>query len=140
MRHRWFMASCIVIMLMGLAHFLAANAAPQPEPKDGDETTLRHLLSTHQVELPLAKRTTLQIMSGFGLFFTMASIVMGGAGIAVARQPGGRRVAVIYALGLAAMLVNSIVNWFIIPTSFLVIALGLCAISLIPRRAPGVPA
>jgi hypothetical protein len=134
MRHRWFMASCIVIILMGVAHFLAANVAPQPTPKPGDEATLHHLLRTFQVELPMAKRTTLQIMEGFGLFFTLASAVMGVVGLRMARQPGARRIAEVYAVGLAAMLVNSIVHWFIIPTSFLAIGLALCVFSLIPSR------
>lgn len=140
MRHRWFMASCIVILFMGLAHLLAVNASPQPEPKSADEKTMLELMNRVDMELPLAKRTKAQVMTGFGWFFTLASVTMAGAGLRIAKQPGARRVAEIYALGLAAMLVNSIVHWFIIPTSFLAIALVLCGISLIPQRAREVPA
>ncbi len=140
MRHRWFTAACIVMILMGLAHLAATRLAPQPEPKPGDEATLHQLLKSYQVELPGAKRTTLQIMEGFGLFFTLASAAMGIAGIAIAKQSGARRVAIVYAAALVAMLINSLIHWFIIPTSFLALALVLCGASLVPPSQPKVAA
>jgi hypothetical protein len=141
MRYQWFMASCIVIILMGVAHAVAAYIAPQPEPKPGDEATLSHLVKTFEVDLPLAKRTTQEIREGFGLFFTLASATMGVVGLQLVRQPVARRIAWIYAGALVLMLANSLVHWFIIPTSFLGLALLLCAISLLPGgRTQGVAA
>lgn len=127
------MASCIVIILMGVAHLAATNLAPQPEPKSDDEQKMHELMKTVQVDLLGTKRTTVQVMQGFGLFFTLASAAMGIAGIAIAKQAASRRVAVVYVAALAAMLISSLIYWFIIPTSFLALALVLCAISLVPR-------
>lgn len=138
MRYRWFIAGCVVLILMGLAHLAAQHLAPQPPPTNPDEITLVRLMKEYRLELPGAKRSMESLFLGFTNFFTLSSVAMGLAGIAVARIPGAaRRVAAIYVLALIAMLINSLVNWFIIPTSFLVVALLLLVICLVPGKSPG---
>lgn len=134
MRHKWFMASCVVLMLTGLAHFAAANFAPQPEPKDPRGVEMLKLMKEYQI--PELKRTMQEVSLGFSHFFEIATLTMGLAGLLVAREGArARPMAMMYAAALVAMLINSIVYWFFVPTSFLGASLLLCVISLVPSSA-----
>jgi hypothetical protein len=121
------MAGCVVLMLLGTLHLIATSLVPPPAPKSDDEKTLERLMTTVQMEYPGAKRTTQQIFTGFSIFLDIVPNMMGLAGLAVATvrpRPAAalKRLSIVYAVGSAAMLVNSILHWFMIPTPIIGLA------------------
>ena len=120
-RFRWFIAGCTVLILMGIAHAVAANLS-QPLPPGEDWVTFDRLYKS--LVVPDVNRTMDQIERGFGWFFTLASALLGVAGLSLLpiarREPTiVKRLAFVYTVGTAVLLVNSLIFWFIIPTSFL---------------------
>lgn len=126
-RFRWFVAGCIVLALMGIAHAVAANLN-QALPPGEDWATFERLYKA--LVVPDVNRTMEQIELGFAWFFTLASVIMGAAGLSLLpiarREPGiVRRLAVVYGVGCAVFLAVSLKYWFVIPTSFLSASLAL---------------
>jgi len=77
----------------------------------------------------------LQLMTGFGHFFTAACVAMGITGLTALRVrprsvPTIRAIAAVYLLAGVSFTVLSIVYWFIIPTSLLGVTTVLCAVSV----------
>lgn len=130
-RFRWFVAGCVVLALMGLTHAVAANLN-QDLPPGEDWVTFDRLYRS--LVVPGVGHTMEQIELGFGWFFSLASVVMGAAGLSLLplarREPGiVRRLAVVYGVGCAAALAISLRHWFFIPTSFLSASLVLFIVS-----------
>lgn len=128
---RWFIAACIVMIVMGVAHAVAAAMNPGMPPGD-DWATFGRLYKT--LVVPDVNRTMEQIELGFGWFFTLASVVIAAGGLILLpiarREPAiVRRLSVVYAVGCAAFLGISLVYWFVIPTSFLALSLVLFLIA-----------
>ncbi len=129
-RFRWFIGACIVLILMGVAHAVAANFGKVPEGEDW--ATFDRLART--LVVPDVNRTMEQVERGFGWFFTLASVVIAAGGLVLLpiarREPAiVRRLAVVYTAGCAAFLAVSLVYWFIVPTSFLSLSMILFLVS-----------
>lgn len=135
---KWFVAGCVVMVVMGLMHLAAELKGPIPAAND-DQATLFRLLGQCRFELPGATRTMQQLMEGFGMFFTCASIAMAAIGLAaLPLVRSGKRLQVVYAASCAVFLVISLVYWFLIPTSILAVTTTLFVVSALrdgPRRA-----
>lgn len=134
MKFRWFTGACIVLILTGIAH-LGAMLGPQPEPRTPDEAKMFELVRSQTLDLLGTKRTLEQVEQGFHYFFVLASITMGAGGLAVSsarpRSAGAiKRLAAVYMVGWAAVLADSLIHWFIIPTALAGAAMLLFAISL----------
>lgn len=133
-RAGFFIAGCVVLILMSLAH-LAAQFQ-EGAPRDATEQQLLDLMTTYRMDLVGTPRSMMEVTRGFTLFFGIASCGMAGAGLALATGPVRdarvlRRVSVAYVATLGAALANSLVHWFIIPTVFLGGAMVLFAASAV---------
>lgn len=120
-RFRLFAAGLVVIALFGAAH-LAGHLAGPPTPATEDEATLLRLMST--VRRPPIDRTMMEIVDGFSLFLSAAPWLLAAIGLALrplarANPVAMRRVIAVYALGVTAFLVISMVYWFLAPTAML---------------------
>ena len=121
-RARFFIAACVVLALMGVAHL--AGSLQQPPPRDETE----------------------RILKGFSHYFEVAALGMALTGFMLAIGSVRdarvlRRVSIANVVTLGFGLVISLTHWFIIPTSFIGVAMVLFAVSaVVEGRGAGVRA
>lgn len=131
-RARFFIAGCVVLILMAIAHF--AGSTQQPPPRDETERQLLDLMTTYRMDLVGTPRSTMEILRGFSHFFEVASLGMALTGLMLAIGSVGdarvlRRVSIAYVVTLGLALVISLTYWFIIPTAFIGAAMVLFGLS-----------
>lgn len=133
-RARLFIAGCVVLALMGIAHL--AGSLQQPPPRDETERQLLDLMTSYRMDLVGTQRSMMEILKGFSHSFEVAALGMALTGLMVvigsvrdARVM--RRVSIAYVVTLGFGLVISLTHWFIIPTSFIGAAMVLFAVSAV---------
>ncbi len=127
-----FIAGCVVLVLMAIAHFAASFQ--QPPPRDETERQLLDLMTTYRMDLEGTPRSMMEILKGFSHFFEVASFGMALTGLMLAIGSVRdarvlRRVSIAYVVTLGLGLAISLTHWFIIPTSFIGAAMVLFGIS-----------
>lgn len=132
---RFFKSAAIVLALFGLFH--ALSLIQKPAASNDTERQLLDLMANYKFPLPGAVRSMGDLMQGFSLALSLLSLALGAINLAISGQGTAilRRLALINVLWLAAMTVNSLYHWFVIPTGFLVIALVLFALAWV--KLPG---
>lgn len=141
-RAKLFIAGCVVLALMGIAHL--AGSLQQPPPRDETERQLLELMSSYRMDLVGTQRSMMELFKGFSHSFSVASFGMALTGFMLAIGSVRdarvlRRVSIAYVVTLGLGLVISLTHWFIIPTSFIGAAMVLFAISaVVEGRGPGV--
>ncbi len=133
-----FVAASIVQMLTAAAHTVAQLFGEQP-PRTDQERQLMDLMKSVRIEFPLTPRNWVQVFEGFGWHFSLSLLALGVIGLAVTRgSPAARRAfAGIGALAMAAMTVNSVVYFFVVPTAFMGITTLLYAAAFVTAPRAG---
>lgn len=133
-RARLFIAGCVVLALMAVAHF--AGSLQQPPPRDETERQLLDLMENYRMDLAGTPRSMMEIFKGFSHYFEVAALGMALTGLMVvigsvrdARVM--RRVSIAYVVTLALGLAISVTHWFIVPTAFIGAAMVLFAVSAV---------
>lgn len=141
-RARLFIAGCVVLALMGIAHF--AGSLQQPPARDETERQLLDLMTSYRMDLVGTQRSMMEIFKGFSHFFEVAALGMALTGLilvigSVRDARVMRRVSIAYVITLGLGLVISLMHWFIIPTAFIggaMVCFGLSAV--VEGRGSGV--
>ncbi len=133
-RAGFFLAGCVVLALMGVAHF-AGSLRPAPA-RDETERQLLDLMENYRMDLAGTPRSMMEIFEGFSHFFEVAALGMALTGLMVAIGSVRdarvlRRVSLAYVVTLGLGLVVSLTHWFIVPTVFLGAAMVLFAVSAV---------
>ena len=143
MPSRWlFAAGAWVLIALGLAHLFGHYALVSAEPVDETHRRLLDLMRGYQFDHGHNfLRSTMEILAGFSLAFSVLSLGLGLLDLVVLRHASGwppllREVATINAGALGILTVLALRYWFPAPFLFLaaaflcfVTALGVC-----PRR------
>jgi hypothetical protein len=116
-----FAAACAVNMLTFVMHTAARFAGAEP-PQEPDQKRLVELMSSVQVHLPGATRSTQELLDGFGWHFGLSHLAMGVIGLAVGRTAGRRAYAGAAAVVMAVLTVNSQIHFFAVPTACMALA------------------
>ena len=127
---RLFLAGAWAILLCGIAHLIGYVSGRNAKPENDTEKQLLELMNSYH--LPGLGRTTQELMNGFSLTFSILPIALGSICLLVAGSSDvqlRRKVAIAAAIAMAAESAVSIVYWFAIPTTFLVLSAVAFAIS-----------
>ena len=132
---RLFDAGAVFLLLLGLIHSLSLLG--KPLPKNETEKQLLDLVYTYKFNVMGSMRTYDDFMRGFSISFMLASLVMGGLGLALRRERAAllKRVALFYAAWLAVMSAVSLRYFFVFPTTCLLLALVIFVLSWIKLPA-----
>jgi hypothetical protein len=120
---RLFTAGAVWLVLLGLVHGLSLFA--KPVPANDTERQLLDLMVNYKLNVTGSMRSMDNFLRGFSISFMLGALVMGALNLALCREGAGllKRVALINTIWLAAMIVVSLRYFFVVPTSFLAVAL-----------------
>lgn len=126
---RLFTAGAVWLVLLGLVHSLSLLG--KPVPANNTESQLMDLMAHYKFSVMGSMRSMDDFLRGFSISFMLAALVMGALGLALRREGAGllKRVAMINTIWLAAMTAVSLRYFFIVPISFLAIALLIFALA-----------
>ncbi len=138
-RQLWiYLFGCWVALGTAVLHLIGMVVAPLPAPAAGAEG-FRAAAGSLIVFPDGTERALGDVLTGFNLAYVRLRATMGGVGLAAARRDGDRRrhlvdIARVQALVCLALLVTSLVYFFLIPT--LLVAVMLVCFTLGAVRAP----
>jgi hypothetical protein len=120
---RFFRTGAMVLLLAGLVHSLSFFV--KQTPANDTEAQLLGLMANYKFNLMGSVRSMDELMRGFSVAFMLAALVTGTLGLALSGEQVAllKKVALIYAIWLAAMAAVSLRYFFVIPISFLATAL-----------------
>jgi hypothetical protein len=120
---RLFTIGGIWLLGLGLVHSLSLFA--KQTPANDSERQLLDLMVNYRFNVLGSMRSMDDFLRGFSTSFMLAALVVGALNLAVVRERVGllRRIALVNVLWLAAMTAVSLRYFFILPTSFLALAL-----------------
>jgi len=126
---RFFTAGGVFLLIIGAVHSLSL-IKPLAAAND-TERQLLDLMTNYKFDLAGSPRSMLMLLNGFSISFMLAALGFGALDLAVAKERAGllKRVALINVLWLGTMLAVSLRYFFIVPTTFLSIALLLFLIA-----------
>jgi hypothetical protein len=124
---RLFTAGAVWLVLLGLMHSLSLFG--KPVPANDTEGHLLDLMSNYRFNVMGSMRTMDNFLRGFSISFMLGVFCVGALDLALCRERAGllKRVALINAIWLAAMIAVSLRYFFVFPTSFLSTALVIFA-------------
>ena len=133
---RLFTAGAVWLLLLGLVHSLSLFG--KPAPANDTERQLLDLMSNYKFNVMGSMRSMDNFLRGFSISFMLAALVMGVLGLALCRERASllKRVALINALWLAAMIAVSLHYFFVVPTAFLASALLIFALAWLTLPSP----
>lgn len=120
---RLFTAGAVWLVLLGLVHALSLFA--KQVPANETERQLLDLMSNYKFNVMGSMRSMNNFLRGFSIAFMLGALVMGTLDLALCRERTAllKRVAAINTVWLAAMTAVSLRYFFIVPISFLAVAL-----------------
>jgi len=126
---RLFTAGAVWLLVLGLVHSLSLMG--KPAPANDTERQLLDLMSHYQFNVMGSMRSMDNFLRGFSISFMLATLVMGAIDLTLRRERPSllKRIALVNALWLGAMTVVSVRYFFIVPESFLIIALLIFALA-----------
>jgi len=134
---RLFAAGALWLVLLGLVHSLSLIGNPQPANET--ERQLLDLMSNYKFSLMGSMRSMDNLVRGFSVSFMLGCLVVGIMDWALRRERAEllKRVALVNTVWLAAMTAVSLRYFFVVPTSFLGVALLIFALATVrlPARA-----
>lgn len=138
-RQLWiFLFGCWVALGTALLHLISLVVAPLPAPAGADADGLRAAAGFPIVFPDGTERSLGDLIGGFNLVYVLLLATIGGVGLAAARRDrdgaGLVDIARIQALACLALLVISLLYFFLIPT--LLVAVMLVCFTLGAVRAP----
>jgi hypothetical protein len=128
MSRKLFTAGCVVLVALGLVHLLGHAAMQANQGESDAERQMLSLMRGHRQDLGLGfVRSMSDIVNGFSLHFSVASLGMGLCGFVVrrhARAAAGllRQVAIVYAATYGVLTAIGLRYWFPGPLLFLILA------------------
>jgi|SRR5271170_8144102 len=124
---RFFVAGAAWLVLIGLVH--ALSLIEKQVPANDTEKQLVDLMASYRFDLMGSRRSMGELLRGFSIAFMLAALVMGTLDLVLSREREGllKRVALVNVIWLAGMTAVALRYFFILPTSFLSIALILFA-------------
>jgi hypothetical protein len=122
---RLFQAGGVMLVLLGLVHTL--SLIREPVPANETERQLFNLMNTYRFHLMGSMRSMSDLLRGFSMAFTVASIGLGTLDLTVARERTGllKRIALVNVIWLTALVGIALRYFFAAPLSFQVVALVL---------------
>jgi hypothetical protein len=126
---RLFTAGSIWLVLLGFVHSLSLFG--RPSPANDTERQLLDLMSNYKFNVMGSMRSMDNFLRGFSIAFMLAVLVIGALGLVLSRERALllKRVALINAVWLAVMIAVSLRYFFLMPTSFLAVALLIFALA-----------
>ena len=126
---RLFKTGAIWLVIMGMVHSI--SLFQKLAPANDTEKQLLGLMSNYRFDLLGSSRSMADLLQGFSAAFMLAALGIGALNLVLARERAGvlKRVALINAIWLAAMMANSLRYFFVVPTSFLAIGLVIFALA-----------
>ena len=127
MSRKLFTAGCVVLILLGLVHLLGHAAMQKNQGETDTERQLMSLMRGYKQDMGLGfVRSMSDIVNGFSLHFSVASIGMGLLGFVVRRHavaaPGLlRQAAIVYAGAYGVLTGVGFRYWFPAPLSFVIV-------------------
>jgi hypothetical protein len=120
---RLFISGAVALLIIGLVHSL--SFFEKQVPANDTERQLLVLMANYRFNLLGSMRSMNNLLRGFSISFMLAALVMGAVDLVVCRERAAllKRVALVNAIWLAAMTAVSLRYFFLMPTSFLVVAL-----------------
>jgi len=120
---RIFKTGAVLLIVIAAVHSL--SLIRERTPANDTERQLLELMTNYKFNLMGTMRSMSELMSGFKLAFGLAALGFGVLDIAVWSERARllKKVALANSLWLAAMLVVSLHYFFLVPTSFLALAL-----------------
>ena len=120
---RLFTAGAVWLVLLGLVHALSLFA--KQVPANETERQLLDLMSNYKFNVMGSMRSMNNFLRGFSIAFMLGALVMGTLDLALCRERTAllKRVAAINTVWLAAMTAVSLRYFFVVPISFLAVAL-----------------
>jgi hypothetical protein len=122
MKDKWgqrlFRAGGLMLVLLGLVHTL--SLIRDPVPANETERQLFDLMNTYRFNLMGSMRSMSDLMRGFSMSFTVASIGLGTLDLILARERAGllKRIALVNVIWLAALVGIALRYFFAVPLSF----------------------
>lgn len=126
MSRKLFTAGCVVLIALGLVHLLGHAAMQANQGESDTERQLLSLMRGHKQDMGLGfVRSMSDILNGFSLHFSVASLGMGLCGFVVRRHAGAsagllRRVAIVFAATYGVLTAIGLRYWFPAPLLFLI--------------------
>ncbi|HKV61254.1 MAG TPA: hypothetical protein VJO16_05030 [Candidatus Acidoferrum sp.] len=126
---RLFLAGAIWLLLMGAVHSL--SFIKQPTPQNETERQLFDLMSNYKFNVAGAMRSMDNFMTGFSICFMLAALGLGLLDLSLVKERAAllRRISLVNILWLAVMVVIALRYFFIVPTTFLSVALLIFALA-----------
>jgi hypothetical protein len=120
---RIFKTGAVLLIVIAAVHSL--SLIRERTPANDTERQLLELMTNYKFNLMGTTRSMSELMNGFSAAFGLAALGFGVLDIAVWSESARllKRVALANSLWLAAMLVVSVHYFFLVPTSFLALAL-----------------
>jgi hypothetical protein len=134
---RLFKTGAGFLLLLGLVHSL--SLFNQNVPANDTERQLLDLMTNYKFTVMGSVRTMNDFMRGFSIAFMLAAFGFGALDFAVSGERPGllKRLALINATWLAAMIAVSLRYFFVVPTTFLVIAFLIFSLAWLKLPADG---
>ncbi len=126
---RWFKIGAVWLLIIGAVHSL--SLVKQQVPANDTERQILELMTGYNFNLMGSLRSMSELMRGFSVAFMLAPLAFGALDLLLSRERAGllKRVALVQVIWLAAMTVVSLRYFFLLPLSFLVIALLIFALA-----------
>ena len=120
---RFFISGAVTLFIVGLVHSLSFFA--KQVPTNETERQLLDLMANYRFNLMGSMCSMNNLLRGFSISFMLAAFVMGAVDLVLCRERAAllKRVALVNAIWLATMTAVSLRYFFVIPISFLVLAL-----------------
>lgn len=124
-----FKIGAVWLLIIGAIHSLSL-VKPQV-PANDTERQILELMTSYKFNLMGSLRSMSELMRGFSVAFMLAPLGFGVLDVVLSRERAGllQRVALVQVIWLAAMTVVSLRYFFVLPLSFLVIALLIFALA-----------
>jgi hypothetical protein len=141
MRDKWgrqfFVAGAAWLVLAGLVH--ALSLVGKQAPANDTERQLLELMTNYKFNLLGSMRSMAELLRGFSVAFMLAALGIGALDLVLSREREGllKRVALVNVIWLTGMIAVALRYFFVVPTSFLAIALILFAWAWLRLPADG---
>ena len=126
---RLFKIGAVWLLIIGAVHSL--SLVKQQVPANDTERQILELMTGYKFNLMGSLRSMSELMRGFSVAFMLTPLGFGVLDLVLSRERAGllKRVTLVQVIWLAAMTVVSLRYFFVLPLSFLVIALLIFALA-----------
>jgi uncharacterized membrane protein len=126
---RLFKAGALWLLILGAVH--STSLFIKQVPANDTERQILDLMTSYRFNLSGSLRSMSDLMRGFSVAFMLAPLAFGVLDLMLSRERAGllKRAALVQIIWLAAMIVVALRYFFVLPLSFLVVALLIFALA-----------